>query len=56
IAKALQARSRAIKTAIEQYNAAAVALAVPCERLTWQEVVDYTFLSDFDLLRLARTD
>ncbi|KAJ7089281.1 hypothetical protein B0H15DRAFT_922742 [Mycena belliarum] len=56
IAKALQARSRAIKTAIEQYNAAAVSLAVPRERLTWEEVVDYTFLSDFDLLRLARTD
>ncbi|KAJ7075628.1 hypothetical protein B0H15DRAFT_925383 [Mycena belliarum] len=56
IAKALQVRSRAIKAAIEQYNAAAVALTVPRERLTWEEVVDYTFLSDFDLLRLARTD
>ncbi|KAJ7075400.1 hypothetical protein B0H15DRAFT_791917 [Mycena belliarum] len=53
---ALQVRSRAIKAAIEQYNAAAVALTVPRERLTWEEVVDYTFLSDFDLLRLARTD
>ncbi|KAJ6553701.1 hypothetical protein DFH09DRAFT_924701 [Mycena vulgaris] len=56
IAKALQARSRAIKTAIEQYNTAAAALDVPREPLTWEEVVDYTFLSDFDLLRLARVD
>ncbi|KAJ7084524.1 hypothetical protein B0H15DRAFT_923560 [Mycena belliarum] len=56
IAKALQARSRAIKTAIEQYNNAAAALEVPREPLSWEEVVDYTFLSDFDLLRFARTD
>ncbi|KAJ7093863.1 hypothetical protein B0H15DRAFT_776350 [Mycena belliarum] len=56
IAKALQARSRAIKTAIQTYNAAARALDVPREELSWEEVVDYTFLSDFDLLRLARTD
>ncbi|KAJ7867222.1 hypothetical protein B0H14DRAFT_3084137 [Mycena olivaceomarginata] len=56
IAKALQARSRAIKTAIEQYNAAAAALEVPREPLSWEEVVDYTFLSDFDLLRTSRRD
>ncbi|KAJ7321638.1 hypothetical protein DFH08DRAFT_1033595 [Mycena albidolilacea] len=56
IAKALQARSRAIKTAIEQYNAAAAALEVPRELLSWEEVVDYTFLSDFDLLRTSRRD
>jgi hypothetical protein len=56
IAKALQARSRAIKTAIEQYNAAAAALEVPREPLSWEEVVDYTFLSDFDLLRTSHRD
>jgi hypothetical protein len=56
IAKALQARSRAIKTAIEQYNTAAAALEVPREPLSWEEVVDYTFLSDFDLLRTSRRD
>ncbi|KAJ7451074.1 hypothetical protein FB451DRAFT_1284595 [Mycena latifolia] len=48
--------SRAIKTAIEQYNSAAATLDVPREPLSWEEVVDYTFLSDFDLLRFARTD
>lgn len=56
IAKALQARSRAIKTAIEEYNTAAEALEVPREPLSWEEVVDYTFLSDFDLLRTSRRD
>ncbi|KAJ7767067.1 hypothetical protein B0H14DRAFT_3509890 [Mycena olivaceomarginata] len=56
IAKALQARSRAIKTAIEQYNAAAAALEIPREPLSWEEVVDYTFLSDFDLLRTSHRD
>ncbi|KAJ7433562.1 hypothetical protein FB451DRAFT_1345086 [Mycena latifolia] len=53
---ALQAHSHAIKTAIDKYNAAAAALDVPHEALSWEEVVDYTFLSDFDLLHLARTD
>ncbi|KAF7359988.1 hypothetical protein MVEN_00725800 [Mycena venus] len=48
--------ARAIKTAIEQYNAAAAALEVPREPLSWEEVVDYTFLSDFDLLRTSRRD
>jgi hypothetical protein len=56
IAKALQARSKAIKTAIEAYNTAAASLDVPREPLSWQEVVDYTFLSDFDLLHLARVN
>ncbi|KAJ7834923.1 hypothetical protein B0H14DRAFT_3461770 [Mycena olivaceomarginata] len=56
IAKALQARSHAIKTAIEQYNAAAAALEVPRKPFSWEEVVDYTFLSDFDLLRTSRRD
>ncbi|KAJ6470196.1 hypothetical protein C8R47DRAFT_988867 [Mycena vitilis] len=55
-AKALQARSRTIKTAIEQYNTAAGALEEPREPLSWEEVVEYTFLSDFDLLRLSRHD
>ncbi|KAJ7710234.1 hypothetical protein B0H14DRAFT_3099401 [Mycena olivaceomarginata] len=39
ITKALQARSRAIKTAIKQYNAAAAALEVPREPLCWEEVL-----------------
>ncbi|KAF6751976.1 hypothetical protein DFP72DRAFT_1033987 [Ephemerocybe angulata] len=54
IAKALQARSQAIRTALERYNAAAKKLKR--SKLTWEQVVEYAFLSDFDLLRDTRED
>jgi hypothetical protein len=56
IAKALQARSKAVKTAITKYNEAAVAMRPPKLTLTWEEVVEYAFLADFDLLREGRED
>lgn len=56
IAKALQARSRAVKTALGEYNIAAGSLTVPRPSMTWEQVVEYTFLSDFDLLREGRED
>jgi hypothetical protein len=51
IAKALQARSVAIKNAISRYNTAAFALEPPAPSLTWDQVVEYAFLADFDFLR-----
>ncbi|KAJ7439623.1 hypothetical protein B0H11DRAFT_1751794 [Mycena galericulata] len=51
IAKALQARSQAIRTALKSYNAAAAALQPPGRSLKWDQVVEYAFLADFDLLR-----
>ncbi|KAJ7281137.1 hypothetical protein C8J57DRAFT_1433838 [Mycena rebaudengoi] len=51
IAKALQVRSTTIRAALVRYNSAAAALSPPGRALTWLEVVNYTFLSDFDLLR-----
>ncbi|KAF7305017.1 hypothetical protein MKEN_01216700 [Mycena kentingensis (nom. inval.)] len=54
IEKALQARSKALRNAIERYNAVAVELDRPT--LTWSQVVEYGFLAEFDLLRLARED
>ncbi|EGO30745.1 hypothetical protein SERLADRAFT_432361 [Serpula lacrymans var. lacrymans S7.9] len=51
IGKALQARSATIRTALERYNAAAKALSPPRQTLEWKEVVNYTFLSEFNLLR-----
>lgn len=56
IANALKARSIAIRTALDRYNAAASALVPPRQVLDWEQVVEYTFLSDFDLLRDARQD
>ncbi|KAJ6477237.1 hypothetical protein DFH09DRAFT_952052 [Mycena vulgaris] len=56
IAKALQARSRAVRTALTNYNAAAARMSPPRESLDWEQVVDYAFLSDFDLLRDGHED
>ncbi|KAJ7915783.1 hypothetical protein B0H13DRAFT_2231808 [Mycena leptocephala] len=56
IAKALQVRSKAIKTALDTFNKAAAALTPPRCELTWEEIVDYAFLADFDLLREGRED
>ncbi|KAJ7813590.1 hypothetical protein B0H13DRAFT_2382351 [Mycena leptocephala] len=56
IAKALQVPSKAIKTALETFNKAAAALTPPQCELTWEEIVDYVFLTDFDLLREGRED
>lgn len=39
-----------------KYNAAATALRPPRTELSWDEVVEYAFLADFDLLRDARQD
>ncbi|KAJ7175601.1 hypothetical protein C8R46DRAFT_1160846 [Mycena filopes] len=51
IAKALQARSQAIRNALKTYNAAAGSIVPSGRTLTWSEVVEYAFLADFDLLR-----
>ncbi|KAI0052975.1 hypothetical protein FA95DRAFT_1482424 [Auriscalpium vulgare] len=56
IAKALQARSQAVRTAVDRYNNAATALRPPRRALQWADVIEYAFLSDFDLLRDARQD
>ncbi|KAJ7312752.1 hypothetical protein DFH08DRAFT_917998 [Mycena albidolilacea] len=56
IAKALQARAKAVRNAIDRYNAAAIALGPPMASLTWEQVVEYTFLADFDILRDTRAE
>ncbi|KAF8123662.1 hypothetical protein K438DRAFT_1468517, partial [Mycena galopus ATCC 62051] len=54
IAKALQARSKAIRNVIERYNEVALAMAPPMPTLSWDEVVNYSFLAEFDILRDTR--
>jgi hypothetical protein len=49
IAKALQVRSRTIRAALGRYNT--VAKALKRRTLTWMEVIEYAFLSDFNILR-----
>ncbi|KAJ7315367.1 hypothetical protein DFH08DRAFT_917710 [Mycena albidolilacea] len=51
IAKVLQARSKAVRNIIDRYNAAAIVMEPPMAQLTWEQVVEYTFLADFDILR-----
>ncbi|KIK14851.1 hypothetical protein PISMIDRAFT_16995 [Pisolithus microcarpus 441] len=56
IAKALQARSLAIQAALDCYNMAAHAMNLPRCQLHWDEVVEYAFLSEFNLLRDSQQD
>ncbi|KAF7325185.1 hypothetical protein MKEN_00562600 [Mycena kentingensis (nom. inval.)] len=52
IAKALQARSKALRKAIDDYNS--IARILDRRVLDWNEVVEWAFVADFDLLRLRR--
>ncbi|KAG6819116.1 hypothetical protein H0H93_015313 [Arthromyces matolae] len=51
IAKSLQTRCAAIRTAVAAYNKAALELDPPRATLDWSRVSHYTFLEDFVLLR-----
>ncbi|OSC99715.1 hypothetical protein PYCCODRAFT_1372708 [Trametes coccinea BRFM310] len=56
IAKNLQQRSKAIRNAVKQYNAAARSLTPPRPPLDWSKVSHYSFLEEFELLRDTRND
>ena len=56
IAKALQTLSEAIRNALTRYNTEAAKLVPPRPKLSWKDVVEYTFLAEFDLLRHSRVD
>ncbi|KAL6298321.1 hypothetical protein BKA93DRAFT_744342 [Sparassis latifolia] len=51
IAKSLQNCSKAIRTSLNAYNAAAAALDPPRPALDWSRVTHYSFLEEFTLLR-----
>ncbi|KIK14545.1 hypothetical protein PISMIDRAFT_31905, partial [Pisolithus microcarpus 441] len=56
IAKALQTHSAAIKAALNRYNKCTLAMQLPHQMLHWEQVVEYAFLADFDLLRDTHKD
>jgi hypothetical protein len=56
IGNALCQCSQAIQNAIDRYNSAAAEMNPPREKLTWDKVVDYAFLTDFSLLCDCRED
>lgn len=56
IGNALKARSKAVRTALQNYNIAAQALVPARPPLSWDDVVEYAFLANFDLLSDTRSD
>ncbi|KAJ7170383.1 hypothetical protein C8R43DRAFT_826702, partial [Mycena crocata] len=56
LSKALCTRAKAIRKALERYNAAAIALNPPHPRLTWNAIVNAASLGEFDWLRETRQD
>jgi len=51
ISKALKTRSKAIQRALITYNQAALTLDPPRAKLTWAQIVEYSTLAEFELLR-----
>jgi len=56
IGRALQRRSEAIRNAINRYNTQAAKLTPPRPLLSWKEIVEYSFLGEFDALRHSTRD
>lgn len=52
LTKALVTRSKAIQTAVNRYNEAAIKIGKP--QVDWERVSQYSFLEDFALLRETR--
>ncbi|KAE9388832.1 hypothetical protein BT96DRAFT_835747, partial [Gymnopus androsaceus JB14] len=50
ITQSLKNHSKSIQAAIVSYNEAAAALTPPCRKISWDEVVEYSYLSEFDIL------
>ncbi|PSS29557.1 hypothetical protein PHLCEN_2v2956 [Hermanssonia centrifuga] len=51
IGKAMKTRGKAIRTALSKYNKLAVLMEPKAPTLQWKDIVNYTFIAEFDLLR-----
>ena len=49
--KALKQRGKAIRVAIEKYNKLAVHMNPPVLTLDWKNIVNYAFVSEFEILQ-----
>ncbi|KAE9403701.1 hypothetical protein BT96DRAFT_990133 [Gymnopus androsaceus JB14] len=56
IATALKLCSKSIQSAIIAYNNTAASMSPPRRRITWEEVVEFSYLSEFNILRDTRED
>ena len=41
---------------LNRYNTQAIKLTPPCPTLSWKEIIDYSFLGEFNLLQHSRAD
>lgn len=53
IGKAIQRRGQAIRTALDKYNKLALKMRPPAPTLAWKDVVNYSFVAEFELLKLS---
>ena len=51
--KGLKARGKAISTALDNYNAIASFMDHPAPLLEWKQLINYTFVSKFELLKYS---
>ncbi|EIW82668.1 hypothetical protein CONPUDRAFT_51967, partial [Coniophora puteana RWD-64-598 SS2] len=51
ISKAVERRSTAVRTALANYNKLAATMDPPAVKLTWREIIDYSFSSELDILK-----
>lgn len=49
-------RSDTVKKAVNRYNEQALLLDPPAPTVSWREIAEYTFIGEFDILRIARSD
>jgi hypothetical protein len=56
ISNNLKRRSQAIRTAINKYNAACLALTPPKPVINWEQVSHYGFLQDVEFLHDSKAD
>jgi hypothetical protein len=56
ISKKLKSRAEAIKNAVKRYNRQAALLDPPRDPVDINQILEYSFISEFDLLRLSRED
>ena len=49
-------RSDAVKKAIKRYNNQAELLDPPALPISWEEIAEYAFVGEFDILRITRSD
>ncbi|KAG1737377.1 hypothetical protein EDB19DRAFT_1637003 [Suillus lakei] len=53
IGKAIKTRSKAIQSVLAEYNELTSSVQPPAPHLKWNDIVNYGFISEFELLKLS---